>query len=781
MSIFKLFRDPNEKYLKEARQVVLEINDKEKEFESLTDEQLKERSLLQKEKKDLVESFCLVREVSKRKLKQRHYDVQLIGGMVLNDGKIAEMKTGEGKTLTSTLTVYFNALSQQGAHVITVNDYLAKRDAVWMGQIYNALGLSVGCIVHEKAYLYQPIEDEKKDNQRDIKGGFLVEEDYLKEVSRKEAYNADITYGTNNEFGFDYLRDNMAFSLEEKVQRGFHFALIDEIDSVLIDEARTPLIISSPDFESSKLYKNLSSITSKLSEDDYEKDEKMKTVFLKDQGIKKVEKMLGLNDIYQEKGFKYLHYLEQSLRAYAFFKKDTHYIIKGGEVIIIDEFTGRLMPGRRYSGGLHQAVEAKEGVEVQPESKILATITFQNYFRMYNKLSGMTGTALTSAEEFDKTYNLDVISIPTNKPLQRDNQQDLVFKSELGKFRAIAKEVKKRQEKGQPVLIGTRSVDRNEYLSKLLDREGIRHEVLNAKNHQREAEIIAQAGKKGAVTVATNMAGRGVDIILGGNPLIEEEAQEIKNLGGLHVLGTERHDSRRIDNQLRGRCGRQGDPGSSNFFISLEDDLLKIFGGEKLKNLLNFLKVEEDQPIESKMISSAIEKAQTKVEGLHFDSRKHVLEYDDVISKQRNKIYSQRDNVLTMNFDKLQNFVKDIVIEEAGAVFGTEEIKTILPFPVSSKEEIVKVINDLFHKREEKEGVESFQKLLKFVVLKSLDSFWTEHLVNLEHLKDSVRLRAYGGKDPLVEYKTEGHKMFQGLWDSINSQIARTVFKISFN
>jgi len=782
----KIFSDPNEKYLKKLKLLVDEINGLEKKFEGFSDEQLKKHSLSLKEN-DLKQGFALVREASKRKLNQRHYDVQLMGGIALHEGKIAEMKTGEGKTLASTLPIYLNALSHKGAHVITVNDYLAKRDAVWMGQIYHALGLSVGCIVHDAAFVYTP--QEEKDRERDLLGGFHVVEDYLKPVERKQAYEADITYGTNNEFGFDYLRDNMVFDLSQRVQRGFHFALIDEIDSVLIDESRTPLIISQPDYESSKLYKEFSKIIPRLQESDYELDEKMKAVFLNEKGIEHIEKILGIENIYEEKGFKFLHYLEQSLRAQVFFKKDIHYIVKQGQVIIIDEFTGRLMPGRRYSGGLHQAIEAKEGVPVQPESKTLATITFQNYFRMYQKLAGMTGTALSAAEEFDKVYGLDVVSIPTNELMARKDLPDLIYQTEKGKFKAVAKEVKKRNELGQPVLIGTRSVEKNEHLSKLLDMEGVKHEVLNAKNHQREGEIIAQAGKKGSVTLATNMAGRGVDIVLGGNP--PEESEKVKDSGGLFVLGTERHEARRIDNQLRGRAGRQGDPGSSRFFVSLEDELLRIFGGERIKSVMSMMKLKEDEPIASKMISSAIEKAQTKVEGLNFDVRKHVLEYDDVISKQRNKIYAQRNDILEKNTESLKKYVLDIIKTEIeGVIKGgeIEEIKAIVPLPeeaflkmkdLNEEQALDYVFKIVLSLMEQKQKEENFENLLRFVVLKSIDDFWTEHLVSLDHLKDSVRLRAYGGKDPLIEYKTEGHKMFQNLWDSINFQIARTIFKLS--
>ncbi|MCG2689918.1 preprotein translocase subunit SecA [Candidatus Parcubacteria bacterium] len=714
------------------------------------------------------------------------------------------------------------------------------------------MGLSISCLAHEGAFLYDPNyqdklkvqsaklkvkeegvlteAEEERDRKRDLEGSFRVEESYLRPVSRKEAYLSDITYGTNHEFGFDYLRDNLVQAPTQKVQRGFNYAIIDEVDSVLIDEARTPLIISSPDDESSKLYKDFARIAPRLKEaEDFEIDEKMKAAFLTEKGVEKIEQILGLSNIYESHGIKYLHYIEQSLKAQRFFKKDIDYIINNGEVIIIDEFTGRIMPGRRWSGGLHQAIEAKEGVQVKEESKTMATITFQNYFRLYKKLAGMTGTALTSAEEFDKVYHLKVISIPTNKPVVRLDKPDQIFKTEKGKLKAIVEEIKKRNALGQPILIGTRSVEKNEYLSALLRREGIRHEILNAKNHQREGEIIAQAGKLGAVMVATNMAGRGVDIMLGGVPpnkgkrqkakgkiekegiinktkaleegqaddgrvseeykAWEKERGEVIQLGGLYVLGTERHEARRIDNQLRGRSGRQGDAGCSQFFVSLEDELMRIFGGEKIQQVMTILKVEEDQPIESKMISSVIEKAQTKVEGLNFDSRKYILEYDDVISKQRNKIYAERNKVLEMNFQELKDFILDILNQEITNIFQMAEnpatdLKAILPLKeeeIKDEEQVLVRCEELLKEKENKEGQEGMTKALRFVVLKTLDDFWTEHLVNLDHLKDSVRLRAYGGRDPLVEYKTESHKMFQGLIAEAHSQIAHLAFKISFN
>ncbi len=756
MSILtKIFGDPNEKYLKKIQPIVEKINSLEPRFEKLSDEKLREKTeeFKQRLKKGetlddiLPEAFALVREAAKRTLGQRHFDVQLMGGIVLHQGKIAEMKTGEGKTLAATLPLYLNALEGKGCHLVTVNDYLARRDTVWMGQIYHFLGLRVGCLNHEQSFLYDPEykkPSEEKDKIRDELGSFQVVEDFLKPCSRKEAYLADITYGTNNEFGFDYLRDNMVYDLNEIVQRGHHYAIIDEIDSILIDEARTPLIISAPDTQSSQWYQEFAKIVPQLKEEeDYEIDKKTKTVTLTEAGINKVERILGVENIYAEKGMRYLHYLEQSLRAHTLFKRDRDYIVKDGQVIIVDEFTGRLMPGRRWSGGLHQAIEAKEGVPIQPESITLASISFQNYFRMYEKLAGMTGTALTSAEEFATVYGLEVIVVPTNKPMIRKDYPDRVYKTERAKFRAVIEEIKKRHQKGQPLLVGTTSIEKNEYLGRLLEREGISHQILNAKHHEKEGQIIAQAGRLGAVTIATNMAGRGVDIILGGNPPDPQEAEKVKKLGGLHVIGTERHEARRIDDQLRGRAGRQGDPGSSQFFVALEDELINIFGGERIKNMMDALKVPEDQPIESKLVSRAIEEAQRKVEALNLDLRKHLLEYDDVLNKQRETIYKKRKEFLMVkNWKKeIEGWLKD------------------------------KKEKELLEKKAKELG-ENFGLVAKYITLKILDTLWVEHLENMEHLRDSVRLRAFGQRDPLVEYKREGHKLFQGFLKTFE----RTVF-----
>lgn len=767
MSILgKIFGDANKQYVEKLQPIINKINSLEKDLERLNVAELKEKTSQFKERlgkgetlEDLLpEVFALVREAAKRNLKQRHFDVQLIGGIVLHQGKMAEMKTGEGKTLAATLPLYLNALEGKGCHLITVNDYLARRDTVWMGQIYNALGLSVGCLNHEQSFIYdsdfKKVEEEK-DKVRDELGSYLVVEDFLRPCKRKEAYLADITYGTNNEFGFDYLKDNMAYDINQQSQRGYNFAIVDEVDSILIDEARTPLIISAPDMESSKWYQEFAKIIPELdSKTDYEIDEKMKAATLTESGINKIEKILGMQNIYEEKGIKYLHHLEQALRAEALFKKDRDYVVKDGEVMIVDEFTGRLMPGRRWSGGLHQAIEAKEGVRVQPESLTLASITFQNYFRMYKKLSGMTGTASTSAEEFDKVYKREVVIIPTNKPMVRQDLPDKIFKTETGKFSALTQEIKKRHDAGQPILVGTTSIEKNEYLGKLLEREGIPHQILNAKHHEKEGEIIAQAGKFNAVTIATNMAGRGVDIILGGNPQNPEEAKKVVELGGLHVIGTERHEARRIDNQLRGRSGRQGDPGSSQFFVALEDDLMRIFGGDRIKSMMNLLKVPEDEAIEAKMVSNTIESAQTKIEGMNFDLRKHVLEYDDVMNKHREVIYRKRREVLEKSRDnKFKEQILEI-IKKAGL----------------KKED--------YEKKEKEIGAERMREAEKVVALRVLDMLWLEHLENMEYLRDSVRLRAYGQRDPLVEYKSEGHKMFQNMLKQMELGIANTILSV---
>jgi len=819
----KIFGDPNERFLKKLQPIVEEINRLEKKFEKLSDEKLREKTeeFKQRLKKGetlddlLPEAFAVVREAAKRTLGQRHYDVQLMGGIVLHQGKIAEMKTGEGKTLTATLPLYLNALEGKGCHLVTVNDYLARRDTVWMGQIYHFLGLSVGCLNHEQAFLYDPDykkPPEEKEKIRDELGGFKVVEDFLRPCSRKEAYLADITYGTNNEFGFDYLRDNMVLEEEEIVQRELHYAIVDEVDSILIDEARTPLIISIPDTEAPFLYKKFAQIVPLLKEnEDFNIDEKRKTVTLTEKGIEKMERLLGKKHIYERSEIALIHHMEEALKAQFLFKKDRDYVVKDGKVIIVDEFTGRLLPGRRYSGGLHQAIEAKEGVPIQQESRTLATITFQNYFRMYKKLAGMTGTAATSAEEFEKVYGLETIIIPTAKPMIRKDLPDKVFLTQKAKYKAVIEEIKKRHKKGQPVLVGTTSIEKNEYLSSLLKKEGIPHQVLNAKHHEREGEIIAQAGRKGAVTIATNMAGRGVDIILGGNPPDKKEAEEVKRLGGLHVIGTERHESRRIDNQLRGRAGRQGDPGSSQFFLSLEDDLVRIFAGENVKRLLKKFNFPEDLPIENKMVSKIIEKAQARVEGYNFDIRKHLLEFDDVLNKQRDKFYKERRKLLReenaysylkkiiknkvgeiidfhlekgMNIEEIAENVKSFVLEKEGEdihqrlialkkkKFDLEELSRLF------KKEIISFFEKILKERENKYGEKTFKKIVKIVILKTMDYFWMEHLENMEYLRDAVNLRAFGQIDPLVAYRKEGHLLFQKMMSEIEDQIMKTIFKI---
>ncbi len=766
MPLFKkLFGDPNQKYLGKISPLVERVNSLEPDFEKIPQENLKEKTeefkkrLEKGEQLDdlLPEAFALAREASKRTLDQRHFDAQVMGGIILHQGKIAEMKTGEGKTLASTMPVYLNALTQRGVHLITVNDYLARRDAVWMGQIYHLLGLRVGCLNHEQAFCYDPEYKktlEEKDEIRDEFGSFKVVEDFLRPSSRKEAYQADITYGTNNEFGFDYLRDNMAHGLDQKAQRGFNYAIIDEIDSVLIDEARTPLIISGREEESTDKYYKFAQIASGLKKnEDYELDEQTKSATFTEEGQDKIVQRLGF-DPWGENDITTTHQLESALKAKTFFQRDKDYVVKEGKVIIVDEFTGRLMPGRRWSGGLHQAVEAKEGIGIQPESKTLASISFQNYFRMYQKLAGMTGTAATSAEEFDKVYGLETIIVPTNRPMIREDFSDRIYKNLNGKFKAIVREIKQRHERGQPVLVGTVSIEKNEYLGRLLQKEGIPHQILNAKNHQKEGEIIAQAGRSEAVTIATNMAGRGVDIVLGGNPQEVEDKEKVVKAGGLHVLGTERHEARRIDNQLRGRSGRQGDPGSSQFFVSLEDDLMRVFGGERIQHFMEVLKIPESEPIEAKMVSRAIESAQSKIEGFNFDARKHLLEYDNVMNKQREVFYKKRDEILKKSKkpQELRSYILDIVKKQG---FSEGD----------------------YRKREQGMGEESMRKIEKAVCLKVFDTFWVEHLDNMSRLRDSVKLRAYGQQDPLVEYKKEGHRMFQQLISSIEYTIANAVFQ----
>lgn len=761
----KIFGDANAKYLKTVQPMIDKINSLEEQFERFSNFKLKQltdqfkKRLSAGESLDdlLAEAFAAVREAAKRTLNQRHFDVQLIGGIVLHQGKIAEMKTGEGKTLAATLAIYLNALEGKGAHLVTVNDYLSRRDTVWMGQIYHLLGLSVGCLGHEQAFCYDPNyqkPDEEKDKIRDELGGFKIVEDFLKPVTRKEAYQADLTYGTNNEFGFDFLRDNLVYNLEDQVQRGHYFVLLDEVDSILIDEARTPLIISNPEEEATTKYREFARLMGTLQKDqDYQIEEKEKSASFTEAGQSKIIRRLGF-DPWLANDILTTHQLEAALKARTLFQKDRDYVLKEGQVIIVDEFTGRLMPGRRWSGGLHQAVEAKEGVKVQQESRTLATVTFQNYFRRYQKLAGMTGTAATSSEEFDKVYSLEVVVVPTNQLMIREDLPDRVYKSEAGKFDAIVEEIKEKHKRGQPVLIGTRSIEKNEYLGSRLKRANIPHQILNAKEHEREGEIIAQAGKLGAVTLATNMAGRGVDIVLGGSPQNESEYQKIKALGGFYVIGTERHEARRIDNQLRGRTGRQGDPGSSQFFLSLEDELLRVFGGERIGNLMEKFNLPENQPIQANLVSKAVESAQAKIEGLHFDLRKNVLEFDEVDARQRDATYRKRREILSAPAEELREMILAI-FEKRGR---------------QRKD---------YQEQEKEIGQEKMRELGKMLFLRSLDFHWLLHLEDLAQLKEAVRLRAYGQKNPLIEYKIESRALFEEMMDEVENSLIKGLEKVS--
>ena len=698
----------------------------------------------------LPEAFAAVREASKRTLGLRHYDVQLIGGVLLHRGKITEMRTGEGKTLVGTLPAYLNALAGTGVHVITVNDYLARRDAVWMGQIYAALGMSIGVVNHDTSYLYDGSHTET-DQKRDEEGAFKVHYEFLRPCSRREAYEADITYGTNNEFGFDYLRDNIEFDVKRLRQREHAYAIVDEIDSILIDEARTPLIISAPAQEGENLYTIFSRVAGRLRpEEHYKVDEKLHSATLTDAGIEEAERMLGIDNIYTDKGIKYVHHLETAVRAKALYHKDKEYVVRDGEVVIVDEFTGRLQPGRRWSDGLHQAIEAKEGVEIKKESKTYASITYQNYFRMYEKLSGMTGTALTSQEEFYTVYGLEVVPVPTHKIVIRKDHNDLIFQTESGKFQAVIEKIRAINDTGQPILVGSASIEKNELLSLELTKAGIKHELLNAKNHEREGEIIAEAGKKGAVTLATNMAGRGVDIKLGGATAKAEEAEEIKKLGGLFVLGTERHEARRIDNQLRGRSGRQGDPGETQFFVSMEDTLMRVFGGERIKNLMGTFGIPEDQPIENRMITKQLEGAQTRIEGFHFDARKQVLAYDDVLNKQRQVIYDRRRKLLIGNGDEVDTMLKEMV----DAIPGSSEA---------------------LDKKRAEFSLEEWTELMRRLALQVTDIIWVEHLEVMSYTRSSVNLRAYGQRDPLIEYRKEASRLFKEMQQGTLYRIAEVL------
>ena len=755
-SLKSLFGDENTSFLKEAEAIVAKVNSLEEKFLNVPIEDLPKYTLELKDRLTkgeslddvLPEAFALVREASKRTRGQRHYDVQIIGGYALHKGRIAEMKTGEGKTLVATLAMYLNALAGKGAHLVTVNDFLARRDATWMGEIYDALGLSVGVVNSQNvSYLYDRTAGPDKDKLRDEVGSFKVVYDFLKPCSRKEAYDADITYGTNNEFGFDYLRDNLTQSKYGIVQRGHFYAVVDEIDSILIDEARTPLIISAPAEDSGELYVKFAGIAKQLKPiEHYGVDEKLRAITLNDEGITLAEKLLGIENIYTEQGIKYVHHLETAIRADALFRKDKEYVVHNGEIIIIDQSTGRMMPGRRFNQGLHQAIEAKEAVEIKQETKTVASITFQNYFKFYKKLSGMTGTAKTSSEEFYTVYGLDVMTIPTNQPVVRRDESDLIFQTEAGKFKAIAKKIKEVNASGQPILVGTISVERSEMLSEYLQKEGVSHTILNAKRHESEGEIVAQAGRKGSVTIATNMAGRGIDIKLGGDPSTKELSEEIKNLGGLFVLGTERHESRRIDNQLRGRSGRQGDPGETQFYVSLEDDLMRIFGGDRLKNMMGRFGIPEDEPIQNKFVSNAIETAQKKIEGFHFDSRKHTLEYDNVLNTQRFAIYERRRKMLFAETPEVQEFTMSLT---------------------DDKTKLEQIIAD----RIKEVGEAPFWDTVRRIILHVTDLLWVEHLETMDYVRSSVNLRAYGQREPLVEYKKEGLTRFTQMEAMFREQV----------
>ncbi len=806
MSFFNKLFGSNEREIKKFEPVVEKINSFEAELLKLSDEELNAKTAEFKKRLSenqtpediLPEAFAVIRETAKRVIGERHYDVQLIGGVALHQGKIAEMKTGEGKTLSSTLPIYLNALTGKGVHVVTVNDYLAQRDCNWMGSIFNFLGISTACIIHDASYLYEPkIIDSNEVN---------IEMENLKPVSRKDAYNADITYGTNNEFGFDYLRDNMVQDLSQMTQREHNYAIVDEVDSILIDEARTPLIISAPDTESTKMYDQFASLVPKLKRgEDFEVDEKMKAVSITEAGISKMESWLGISNIYEPGKINYVHHLEQALKAQIIFQRDRDYVVKEGEVMIVDDFTGRLMPGRRYSEGLHQAIEAKEGVRVQKESRTLATITFQNYFRTYKKLAGMTGTATTSAEEFHKVYKIEVMEIPTNKPMIRTDLSDIVYKSEKGKFDAIVGKIKEINATGQPVLVGTIAIEKSEYLSALLSRFGVEHQVLNAKHHEKEAAIIAKAGQKGTVTIATNMAGRGTDIKLG---------EGVKKLGGLFILGTERHEARRIDNQLRGRSGRQGDPGVSQFYVSLEDELMRRFGGDKLIKIMNTLGLPEDQPIQNKIISRTIENAQSKIEGFNFDIRKHVLDYDDVMNRQREVIYKKRRTILetkdaknetlkligeeieklvafhsageeeNINVQGIEEAVRNLIPADKSVKTKLEEIKNNLAQNMSEKisavtEYIIGLAKEAYNKKEIEIGTENMRSIERALILQTIDTMWMSHLDEIDYLREGIGLRGYGQRDPLIEYKKEAFSLFSHLMKNIHSTIAHMIFRVA--
>jgi preprotein translocase subunit SecA len=819
--------DSNEKELRRFQPLVDHISLLEPEFEKLSDAELRAKTdELKARLKDSVslddilpEAYAAVREVAKRTIKQRHFDVQLIGGIVLHQGKIAEMKTGEGKTLVATLPLYLNALTGQGCHLVTVNDYLAKRDCYWMGPIYHALGVSVACINAQQAtgqpapsYIYDPSYESEDQKWK-----------FLRPITRRQAYEADITYGTNNEFGFDYLRDNMVWDLSQCVQRPLTYAIVDEVDNILIDEARTPLIISGAAEEATQKYYAFAQLSSRLSKDaDYTIEERTRSVHLTEMGMNKMESMLkheGLlkaPDLYDPSNYFLTQYMDSALKAHALFKRDKDYVVKDGQVIIVDEFTGRLMFGRRYSEGLHQAIEAKEKVKIQRESVTLATITFQNYFRMYQKLAGMTGTAATEAEEFHKIYNLEVVVIPTNKPLIRAEYPDQIYKDEKTKFAAVAREIKQSNDQKRPVLIGTTSIEKSEYLADLLKRNGTPHQVLNAKNHEKEAVIIAQAGRLGAVTVATNMAGRGVDIILGGNPEgrgqaeWQEEHNKVVELGGLHIVGTEHHEARRIDNQLRGRAGRQGDPGSSRFYASMEDEIVRRFGGDRVKGIMQWAGMDENTPIEHSFATKAMTNSQVQTEGYHFNIRKHLVEYDDVVNIHREVIYAERKKILSGAdlkaniISMVQDEIKDLVDRHLGNVsYEREEekqsnlsgllddVSTIFPLPPQFRsdglselgekqitEKLTDYATELYNQREQELGPENMRIAERLVMLRVIDRLWMEHLTAMEHLRQGIGLRAVGQEQPLVVYKREGHAYFEALLASIQHDVVHSIYHV---
>jgi preprotein translocase subunit SecA len=819
----RLLGDASDREVARLRPLVEEINEREAHYRALGDDELRAQAAAWREHvRDALEGvegederkarlravldellpevFAAVREAGRRTVGLRHFDVQLVGGVVLHRGKIAEMRTGEGKTLVATLPVALNALAGRGVHVVTVNDYLSRRDAGWMGPIYHALGLSVAAIGHEFSGLYDPSYTDPKPHHDDRLNHF-------RPISRREAYAADITYGTNNEFGFDYLRDNMALRLDDLVQRDLYYAIVDEVDFILIDEARTPLIISGMVEGAVDRYERFARVAQRLRpQEDYTVDEKHKNAILTDEGVAHAERLLGIDNLSDPENVQTMHHLTQALRAAACYRKDVDYVVKDGQVIIVDEFTGRLMFGRRYADGLHQAIEAKEGVKVERESQTLATITFQNYFRMYEKLAGMTGTAKTEEEELQKIYNLPVVVVPTHRPMIRQDHPDLIYKTERAKWKAVVEEIAEWHRQGRPVLVGTRSIEKNEHLSELLRRRGIRHEVLNAKHHEREAEIIAQAGRVGAVTIATNMAGRGVDILLGGNPPEAAEAERVRALGGLHVIGTERHEARRIDNQLRGRAGRQGDPGSSRFYIALDDELMRIFAGERIAGLMDRLGIDEDTPIEHNLVTRQIEAAQKKVEQYHFDVRRHVLEYDDVMNVQRKVIYAERRKVLEGRGlrDNVLDMIGRLVAAEVGGVCVrdvhpddwdleglVERVAALIPAaadldPESLRglradeieERLVALGEEAYERKEAELGPEVMREIERLVLLQTIDRKWIDHLHNMDALREGIGLRAYAQTSPLIEYQREGYDLFQQTLAAIQEETVRVLLRV---